>query len=69
VAKRRYTPAYPAMEDYLAYHGRMRLIVPVYSALAGNGEDAALAAQLYAERRSRYHPITVKSIDAALGGS
>ncbi len=69
VAKRRYLPAYPAMEAYLAYHGRMRLIVPVYSALAGNGVDAALAAQLYAERRSRYHPITVKEIDSVLGGS
>ena len=28
VAKRRHLPAYPAMQDHLARHGRMRLITP-----------------------------------------
>lgn len=69
VAERRYLPAYPAMEAYLALHGRMRLIVPVYEALASNGQDAALAAELFAGRRAGYHPITVRRVETALAGS
>ncbi len=65
VAKRRYLPAYPAMEDHLARHGRMKLIVPVYQALAENGEDTALSHRLFNERRGRYHPITVAAIEKA----
>lgn len=69
VAERRYLPAYPAMEAYLALHGRMRLIVPVYAALVANGQDAELAAELFAGRRESYHPITVKRVESALAGS
>ncbi len=66
VAKRRFEPAYPAMKDHLARHGRMRLITPVYAGLVENGEDAALARTLFEERRGRYHPITVLAVEDAL---
>lgn len=69
VAKRRYLAAYPAMEAYLALHGRTRLIEPVYAALVANNKDAELAAGLFAERRNSYHPITVKRIETTLKGS
>lgn len=66
VAQRRFQPAYPAMKDHLARHGRMKLIVPVYGALAKNGVDADLSRQLFEERRDRYHPITVSAVEQAL---
>lgn len=56
------------LEAHQARHGRMRLITPVYAALAENGEDADLAQRLFEERRGRYHPITVADIEAVLPG-
>jgi len=66
VAERRYRPAYPALGQYLQRYGRTRLISPVYAALAENGADQALAQDLFAKARGRYHPLAVRSIDAVL---
>jgi len=66
VAKRRYEPAYESMEAYLNRYGRMRLITPIYGALAGNGQDAELARAIFERLRSKYHPITNSSIEARL---
>jgi aminopeptidase N len=66
VAKRRFEPAYPALREHLAAHGRTKLVAPLYGALADNGEDAALAKQWFEELRGRYHPITVNAIERAL---
>ncbi len=66
VAQRRYQPAYGAMEEHLARHGRMKLIVPVYAALVANGADADLARKLFAENRNSYHPIAVQAIESAM---
>jgi aminopeptidase N len=63
VAERRHLPAYPALPDYLGRYGRSRLVEPVYAALAANGEDAELAAQLFADARGAYHPLTVAAIE------
>jgi len=67
VAERRYRGAYPALGQYLQRYGRTRLVKPVYVALAANGTDRALAQELFAGARGRYHPLTVRSIEAALG--
>ncbi|MDH5260793.1 MAG: M1 family metallopeptidase [Gammaproteobacteria bacterium] len=66
VAKRRYEPAYEQMAAYVNRYGRMRLIGPVYSALAANGHDKALAESIFANARSTYHPITIASIEKTL---
>lgn len=66
VAKRRYEAAYAPMEAYLNRYGRARLVTPVYGALAGNGQDAELAQDVFERARSQYHPITNQFIEATL---
>lgn len=66
VATRRYTDAYEAMEAHLNRYGRGRLIAPVYSALAANGEDLELAREMFARARNAYHPITAGWIEGGL---
>jgi leukotriene-A4 hydrolase len=69
VAQRRFKPAYPAMEAYLGRYGRTKLIKPVYGALVENGQDAALAQEIFAKQRHGYHPLTVMAIEPVLVGS
>jgi len=63
VAKRRYEPAYEQMTAYMNRYGRMRLVAPIYSALAANGHDKALAESIFADARRNYHPITIAYIE------
>jgi aminopeptidase N len=58
VAKRRHEPAYGALAEHVQNYGRIRLIRPVYAALAQNGVDQALARELFNSARGSYHPIT-----------
>lgn len=67
VALRRHLPAYPAMEAYLAKHGRTRLVKPVYEALVKNGQDAAQAQSLFEQNEHAYHPQTADAIRPHLG--
>ena len=64
VAKRRYEPAYVAMEAYLSRYGRARLVAPIYGALAANGQDAELAQAIFERTRNKYHPITNGFVEA-----
>ena len=64
VATRRYTDAYTELEAHLNRFGRGRLIAPVYSALASNGEDRELALEMFERARGAYHPITTGWIEA-----
>jgi len=66
VAKRRYLPAYGAMQEHLNRYGRTRLIKPVYLALAKNGQDTDLADEIFSAARSKYHPITIAAIEFGL---
>jgi len=66
VATRRHLPAYAAMHAYLGRFGRTRLIEPVYRALVMNGQDAGLAAEIFEQARSLYHPLTVAAIEPLL---
>lgn len=68
VAIRRFEPAYGAMQEHLLRHGRMKLIVPVYAALANNGSDRALAEETFAQARDGYHPMTVAAVEQTLAG-
>ena len=63
VATRRYTPAYEKLERHLNRYGRTRLILPVYGALADNGQDRAMAEAMFAAARGAYHPLTVTAIE------
>jgi hypothetical protein len=66
VAIRRFEPAYDAMQGFLLRHGRMRLVVPVYDQLVKNGQDQALAEEIFAEAKSGYHPITIMAAQSVL---
>ena len=66
VAKRRHTDAYEQLEAHLNRYGRGRLIEPVYTALAENGEDLALAREMFERARDAYHPVIAAWIGSAL---
>lgn len=66
VAKRRYRPAYESMRQHLIRYGRMRLVVPVYKALVENGQDRALAEEIFALAKPGYHPITIMAAELVL---
>jgi leukotriene-A4 hydrolase len=68
VARRRFEPAYDRMRQYLGSHGRTRLVKPVYEALTRNGEDRALALQVFEGARDRYHPLTRAAIEPLFAG-
>lgn len=68
VAERKHRPAYAALPDYLSRYGRTRLVEPVYAALVANGEDAALAVELFERARGTYHPLTVAAIEKHFSG-
>jgi aminopeptidase N len=63
VAQRQFRPAYVKMQAFLSRSGRIYLIRPVYQALVANGRDAQLAAQLFEQARSNYHPLTTAAIE------
>ena len=64
VATRRHEPAYEQMAAHLRRFGRVRLVYPVYAALASNGQDAALAKALFDSARGAYHPIANAYIES-----
>lgn len=66
VAKRRYTPAYEQMEQHLNRYGRTKMLSNIYRSLIENGEDAALAREIFENAKHAYHPITVSAIERLL---
>ena len=56
VAKRQHEPAFDRLAVHVKRFGRVRLVRPVYIALAENGNEE-LARQLFEEARGDYHPI------------
>lgn len=66
VATRRHQAAYDEMTAYLNRYGRTRLVLPVYVALAKNGQDGALSREIFEGASSKYHPLTYRAIDHSL---
>jgi len=64
-----YFEARPAMASFLKNIGRRKLIMPTYEALAANKDGKVFARRVFAAARAGYHPITVASVEAVLGGS
>jgi aminopeptidase N len=48
---------------FLTSVGRMRFVVPLYTALLKNPADQAWAKSVYAKARVRYHPLTQMAVD------
>jgi aminopeptidase N len=66
-ARARYDPAMPALESFVARVGRLRLVRPIYAALAGTPDGAAKARALFARVEATYHPVTRATLAALLG--
>jgi len=62
--KHHYTPALPALHDFLVGQGRMKFCTPLYKALMAQPDwGADLARKIYAEARPGYHEITRAAVD------
>lgn len=66
VASRRHQASYGDMKAYLNRYGRTRLVLPVYLALAKNGQDGDLSRELFKQASVKYHPLTNYAIDSYL---
>ncbi|MEV5961320.1 M1 family metallopeptidase [Kribbella sp. NPDC051952] len=65
VAASSYEASYAELAEFLTNVGRMKLVLPVYHALAGT--DRAFAAEVFAKARPGYHPITTAAVQKILG--
>ncbi len=59
----------PAMTEYLARVGRMKLISPIYRALAATDAGRAQANAIYKKLGAGYHPIAQQALERILAGS
>ncbi|MFI7065323.1 M1 family metallopeptidase [Kribbella sp. NPDC050124] len=65
VAASSYEASYADLASFLTKVGRMKLVLPVYRALAGT--DRAFASEVFAKARPGYHPITTAAVQKILG--
>ncbi|TWI60515.1 aminopeptidase N [Pseudoduganella lurida] len=54
------------LNAFLMSVGRQKFVLPLYTALLKNPQDAAWAKGVYAKARAHYHPETQKSVDKLL---
>jgi aminopeptidase N len=60
----RYDPAIPSLEQFLTVQGRRKFVRPLIEALAKDTTwGRPIAARLYSQARSGYHPITTRDLD------
>jgi leukotriene-A4 hydrolase len=60
----RYDPAVPSLEQFLASQGRGKFVRPLIQALAKDPKwGKPIAARIYAESRSLYHPLVTRDLD------
>ena len=65
--KRAYTPAYPAIENFLCSVGRRKFLTSLYGAMVATEEGKAMAMEIYKKARPTYHYVAVSTLDAMLG--
>lgn len=62
-------PLMPQIEAYLGHVGRMKLISPIYRALAATEAGKLQAKAIYKKVSSGYHPIAQQTVERILKGS
>jgi hypothetical protein len=67
VIRRKYTPGYAALENFLVHVGRRKFVKPLFKALAETEEGKAMAKSIYAKARPNYHSVTAGTVDEILG--
>ncbi len=58
-----YTPAFPAMKQFLYVTGRQKFLEPLYKALVQTDKGRQMARDIYKIARPNYHPLTQAMID------
>ncbi len=61
-----YTPAMPALENFLTSQGRRKFLAPLYTDLAATTWGKAMANDIYRRARPTYHSVAVNTIDDIL---
>lgn len=61
-----YAAARPGMAAFLQRVGRLKLIVPTYTALAKTSDGLAFAKDVFGKARSGYHPIAIAAVEKVL---
>ena len=64
--RNRYSPAYPALEEFLTGMGRRKFLAPLYAELAKTPEGMERALRVYKTARPTYHPLAQGTIDKTL---
>lgn len=62
-----YTPVYPAIEAFVGYIGRRKLLLPIYRSLISEAHSTAFGRKLYETNRLYYHPVSRNSLDELMG--
>ena len=63
-----FEPAYDRTAGFLSEVGRMKYLKPLYSALHGNDNTKALAAEVFAKNADSYHPIAKIGLEKIFSG-
>lgn len=63
---KKYTPAYGRLETFLNTVGRRKFVAPLFEAMVKTGQKD-LAEKIYSTSRSKYHAVTVGTVDQILG--
>lgn len=58
-----YTPAYPAMEQFLSTVGRRKFLEPLYVQMMKTPAGQEMAKRLYTKYKQNYHPLAQESLD------
>jgi leukotriene A-4 hydrolase/aminopeptidase len=58
-----YTPAFPAMEEFLSKVGRRKFLEPIYKEMMKTPHGKEMAVRLYHQYRKNYHPLAQESLD------
>ncbi|WP_031497360.1 M1 family metallopeptidase [Bryobacter aggregatus] len=61
-----YTPAQPAVEEFLKSVGRQKFIKPLYEEMAKTPAGKTRAKALFARNKASYHPIAAGAVEALL---
>ena len=61
-----YATARPAIAAFVQRVGRMKLILPIYAALAQSQDGLAFAKDVFAKAKPGYHPITAAAVQSIL---
>ena len=64
--RKKYEPAYPAIEKFLIEVGRRKFLMPLYKGMIKSPQGKEWATKIYAKARPNYHSVAYNSIDELL---